>query len=327
MNSSAVDPSNNFIIRRGVEGSADDRNSNEYYERFHLNQYYNAVEDEQIYMDEYTTLLHRYTDFITNGNAMFSRMEQTLRENLGRTIVRQSFYYNSSHHIRREIPPPVAAPAAAAPTTHIAGVFPRLLSRYLNNELSREIRQPINNNNNNNIFSMLYAIPLADRGANANGGGPTNEQVLRATMNTTFGHIITPVNATCPISRDEFNDESEITMIRGCNHIFNRASLREWFVSHSTCPLCRGDIRQYRPAAMAAHLPEQPPPPPPPPRPSPPANLSIDRIDNDAITFSYDLPINYNNDQIYQDIVNTVNGITNRRGYNDERDDDIMDFD
>ena len=344
----SVDPSSNFVVRRGVGGRVgDDRNENEYYERFQLNQYYNAVEDEQIYMDEYTGLLHRYNEFITNGNAMFSRMEQTLRENLSRTLVRQSFYYNSSGMRARAssdtpaVTAPVAAPVAAAPVAAaptVADVFPRLLSRYLNNELSREARQPTQPTQptqpNNNIFSMLYTIPLeVRRTANQGGGGgsaATNEQIHRATMNTTFGNVLSPVNATCPISRDEFNDESEITMIRGCNHIFNRTSLREWFVNHSTCPMCRGDIREYRPPATptAAPLPEQRRQQQPPQRQNPPANLSIDRIDNNEFTFSYDLPVNYNNDQIYQDIVNTVNQMTNNHRRNDhDDDDDIMEVD
>jgi hypothetical protein len=268
-------------------------------------------------------------------------MEQTLRENLTRTIVRQSFYYNS-----RQVPyaaaapvpapAPAPAPAAPAPAPLIGGdTLPRLLSRYLHNELSRGAREPNNHaeHTNTNLFSMLYTVPI-ELGRNANGGGtaPTNEQIRWSTMNTVFGNILSPVNATCPISRDEFNDESEITMIRSCNHIFNRSSLREWFVNHSTCPMCRSDIREYAPAT-AAHLPErrrqqQPPPPP------PPANLSIDRIDDNEFTFSYDMPVGYNNDQIYQDIINTVNHMTNHRGYNNQRgsggggdDDDIMEVD
>ena len=369
---SATDPSSNFVIRRvNGGGVGDDRNADDFYERFHRNQYYNAVEDEQIYVDEYTNMIHQYNDFITNGNAMFSRMEQTLRENLTRTLVRQSFYYNSLHNQRHDrvslAQTPAAAAAAAAtaaptaatapasapnPSRPIADTLPRLLSRYLNTEIARDARQPINNNaNNNNIFSMLYTIPLevrtnaanaanAGSGIGAGGGGgsaATNDQIHRATMNTTFGNIISPVNATCPISRDEFNDESDITMIRGCNHIFNRTSLREWFVSHSTCPMCRHDIREYRPppTPTAAPLPErrrQQQPPQPPQQQHPPANLSIDRIDNNEFTFSYDLPVNYNNDQIYQDIVNTVNHMTNYRRHNDQHDDgdsddDIMEVD
>ncbi len=325
-----MDPSGNYIIRRGNA----ERIGEQYYEGFRLNQFYNAVEDEQIYMDEYTSLINNYNNFITNGNTMFSRMEQTLRENVTRTLVRQSFYYNGNNRptIASSVTDTTAAAAAAAPAPapapipiptpapRITEALPRLLSRYLNTEMSRDQRG--NLLDNANVFSMLYTIPLETR-TNGIGGAPTNHQIQQATVNNTFGNIVSPVNATCPISRDEFTDESEITMIRGCNHIFNQASLREWFVSHSTCPLCRGDIRQYRP------------PPTEPANPSssnhhlPPANLSIDRIDNNEFTFSYDLPVSYNSDQIYQDVINTVDNITNyRRNHgHDDDDDDIMEVD
>ena len=261
---------------------------------YHLTQFYNAVEDEQHYMNEYTTLLHRYNEFIVNGNAMFTRMEQTLRENLSRTLVRQSFYYHHSN----ELPPSVAAATG-------------LNSAPVPARERRPTRQPPRDNNiphlpagreiNNgieNLFSLLYTVPAAIR-ANPPGGAPTNEQIDQATLNTVFSHIVSPVNATCPISRDEFNDESEITLIRGCNHIFNRSSLREWFIRHSTCPLCRGDIRDYRPT-----------------------NLSIDSVGENHVTFSYDLPMNYENNQIYHDIVNTVNSLTNQNQYRYDGDDD-----
>ena len=368
------DPSNNLVQRRFNDRSTSD----EYYERFNRNQYYNAVEDEQIYMDEYTTLLHHYNDFIVTGNAMFSRMEQTLRENIARSHVRQSFYYHRYNDLIRArtqlplmqppvplntIPPSPAIPrspaAAAAPApapqreepirprdntspqpqlpsaNRLGEVFPRLLSRYFTSELNRESREI--NNNRENLFSMLYTVPVAIRTTGAVGGGggggaaatgaPTNDQINRATLNTLFSHIVSPVNATCPISRDEFNDDSEITMIRGCNHIFNRASLREWFVSHSTCPMCRSDIREYQ--APREQQPSQ----------SHQHNISIDRIDDNELTFSYDIPLQYNNDDIYRDIVNTITGMAqtahqNRNNNNHNHnhnhnhdDDDIMEVD
>lgn len=171
---------------------------------------------------------------------------------------------------------------------------------------------------------MLYTVPLEVRTNGGGGDAPTSDQIHRATLNTAFSHIISPVNSTCPISRDEFNDESEITLIRGCNHIFNRSSLREWFVSHSTCPMCRSDIREYRPPSSQ-----------PPTRflsGRRPANLSIDSVDDNHLTFSYDLPMNYNNNQIYEDIVNTVNemSITTNQAqyhYHEDDDDDIMEVD
>jgi hypothetical protein len=353
-----MDPSNNNtrLTIGGGGGSDGDRNGDNFYERFHMNQYYNAVEDEQTYMDEYTSLIHTYNDFIVNGNVMFSRMEQTLRDNLSRSLVRQTFYYHRFDDLRRargiQVAPSTsqfisassqlhapatataatatatAAPPTTAPATRIADVFPRLLSRYINTDISRELRQPIINQTDN-IISMLYTVPLNTQANGGGGGGgaaartssasaPTNDQIIRATQDTLFSHIISPVNATCPISRDEFNDESEITMLRGCNHIFNRASLREWFVSHSTCPLCRSDIRDYQPPSVPT---------------VPHRNMSIDSVDENHMTFSYDLPMNYTNNQIYHDIVNTVNELASAtpttptaRNYNQYHYDDDEQF-
>jgi hypothetical protein len=330
------------------------------HERFYLNQYYNAVEDEQLYMDEYTSLVQRYNDFIVNSNTLFTRMEMTLRENITRAVTRQTFYYRQSDYtyqreIRRAleyrrnhvdpavpaVPAPQTVPTVSTttpstplqpnqrPVQRIGDSLPRLVSRYIDTENSRQQRQ--------NIFSMLYTFPV-DLAAGARGahtessttGPPTNEQINRATLNTTFANILSPVNATCPISRDEFNDESEITMIRGCNHVFNRVCLREWFVNHPTCPLCRGDIRQYRPPSIQEPLSSQ----------SEsnrrentniPRNISIDSADRDHVTFSYDLPSHMNNEDMYRNLINTVtNMITTsqeNQNRNNEDDDDIMEVD
>ena len=316
----STDPSGNFISRRndGGGGRVDD-----YYERFHINQFYSAVEDEQQYMNEYATLIHRYNDFIVNGTAVFSRMEQTLRENLSRTVVRQSFYYHRFDELRdsrrvrgnetRQIPVPLSRPAASASAAS-AATIPVTETRY-GDIFSRLLSSSMGETN---ILPIIYTVPLGQRTTDRippltpapapAAGPPTNDQIGRATSNTVFGNIISPVNATCPISRDEFNDESEITMIRGCCHIFNRASLREWFVNHSTCPMCRRDIRLYRapvtpaPVAVAAATT--------PVAPLHRANMSIDSVDENHVTFSYDLPAHIADNQIYRDIMNTITGMT-----------------
>jgi hypothetical protein len=356
-------------------GGDSERYGATYRERFELNQYYNAVEDEQIYMDEYTTLSHRYNEFMMNANAMYMRMEQTLRESLTRAMVRQSFYY---HRVQENMaggggmgvgmgmgarhdavpaavaaavsavsapPQPIqSAPAVTGATARLGEVFPRLLSRYFSTELNRDAREA--NTGSRRVDAMLYTFPIP-RGGGGGGGGsgpprpgagaPTNDQIGRATLNTVFSNIISPVNATCPISRDEFDDNSEITMIRGCNHIFNRVSLREWFANHSTCPMCRCDIRLYDPSASVDRLLATP-------RPREPVvlqpdatNISIDRVDDDSITFSYDLPVEYSNEQIYNDIMNRVMGgrmpqtSPSRHDHGDDHggddDDDIMEVD
>lgn len=284
------------------------------YERFNVNQYYNAVEDEQLYMDEYTSLIQRYNEFIVNGTALYTRMEQTLRENISRAVQRQEYFYRHSDEIRRregrrlqqsqnpttsERRREVATTNSTTPMTQLRDIYPRLISRYIATDVARNHREP-----RPNLFSMLYTA--ANHPGNRNDGtGPTDEQITNATSNTEFGNIISPVNATCPISRDEFNDDSEITMIRGCNHIFNRESLREWFINHFTCPLCRFDIRQYRTSGSQIAQPSA----------IPVRNVSVDSMDDNHITFSYDIPNpNYSEDQMYRDIVNSIIGMTSEGG-------------
>ena len=393
-----MNPQSNPPPNRITDG---DRTSTRYYERFHLNQFYNAVEDEQLYTDEYTNMLHSYNEFIVNGNTMFTRMEQALRANLDRSIVRQSFYYHRYSDIRRirspdeaiyhftpvtapvaaPAPAPVAAPVAApapapAPAAPVAAApadasrrsrlgdaFGRMLSNYLtaeNNRNARENMYRVRNDDetgagtaNTNLFSMLYtyaqpivfgatATGAATATAAAERGPPSASTISRATLNTRYASIVSPVNSTCPISRDEFEDNSEITMIRGCNHIFNRASLREWFVNHSTCPMCRNDIHNYREepgigaSASASsdvsniysrimdnsrNF----------------TNMAINNVTNDSVTFSYDLPPmydRYNDEEIYRDILTAVAGTagtaaqapgtttttTNHRRYDDNGD-------
>ena len=387
-----MNPQSNPPPNRITDG---DRTSTRYYERFHLNQFYNAVEDEQLYTDEYTNMLHSYNEFVVNGNTMFTRMEQALRANLDRSIVRQSFYYHRYSEIRRIRSPdeaiynytpvtapvaaPVAAPApapapaapvAAAPAdasrrSRLGDAFGRMLSNYLtaeNNRNARENMYRVRNDDetgtgtgagtaNTNLFSMLYtyaqpivfgttATGAATAATAAERGPPSASTISRATLNTRYASIVSPVNTTCPISRDEFEDNSEITMIRGCNHIFNRASLREWFVNHSTCPMCRNDIHNYReePGIGASassdvsniysrimdnsrNF----------------TNMEINNVTNDSVTFSYDLPPmydRYNDEEIYRDILTAVAGTagtaaqapgtttttTNHRRYDDNGD-------
>ena len=54
-----------------------------------------------------------------------------------------------------------------------------------------------------------------------------------------------PVNTSCPISLEPFNDSSRVTIIRHCRHIFNTDNLSNWFRTNCRCPVCRYDIRDY----------------------------------------------------------------------------------
>ena len=74
---------------------------------------------------------------------------------------------------------------------------------------------------------------------------PTQTQIELATRNVRYCDIVTPINLSCPISLETFNDNDMVTVIRFCGHIFSTASLNTWFTTNCRCPVCRYDIRNY----------------------------------------------------------------------------------
>ena len=137
---------------------------------------------------------------------------------------------------------------------------PNLFRNRNRSRINRFVSQPISNNNNNinnnlrNSINRLFNLvnPLNDSFFDPVNIVPTQEQIQQSTRNLIYPNILNPINTSCPISLENFNDSSEVTMIIPCRHIFNKESLMEWFNSHTNCPVCRFDIRNYNPA-----LPEQ----------------------------------------------------------------------
>jgi hypothetical protein len=72
---------------------------------------------------------------------------------------------------------------------------------------------------------------------------PTNRQINDATRRLTFGNIANPVNTECIFTREEFARDSDVIQITHCSHNFTPDALSTWFIAHSTCPICRYDIR------------------------------------------------------------------------------------
>ena len=74
---------------------------------------------------------------------------------------------------------------------------------------------------------------------------PTQSQIEYATRRVVYCDIARPVNTSCPISMDEFNDNDMVTVIRHCGHTFHTEYLMNWFRTNCRCPVCRYDIRDY----------------------------------------------------------------------------------
>ena len=82
--------------------------------------------------------------------------------------------------------------------------------------------------------------------ANAN-VPPTNTEIGTAITCTTFGELseeIRSAQPTCPITHESFSLDTEVALVIGCQHVFNRAAAIRWLRSNGTCPVCRYDIRQ-----------------------------------------------------------------------------------
>jgi hypothetical protein len=74
---------------------------------------------------------------------------------------------------------------------------------------------------------------------------PTQTQIETATRRAMYCDIVSPINRSCPISLENFNDSDMVSVIRYCGHIFHTEHLNRWFARNCRCPVCRYDIRNY----------------------------------------------------------------------------------
>ena len=89
----------------------------------------------------------------------------------------------------------------------------------------RELSQLVN--------SFLESIPIV----------PSQQQINQAIRELNFSDIENPINTQCPISLVDFQPEQRVSQIIHCGHIIETQNLNQWFHLHSSCPICRVDIR------------------------------------------------------------------------------------
>ena len=54
------------------------------------------------------------------------------------------------------------------------------------------------------------------------------------------------LHRTCPITLEDFEPGESLTKINVCGHVFRTAALRNWFMRHHQCPVCRRNVRDVR---------------------------------------------------------------------------------
>jgi hypothetical protein len=102
--------------------------------------------------------------------------------------------------------------------------------------------ESLRSNSLNNLFSDAF---LNDTFQSYVEPRPTNQELQEAILNTTFGTIENPINTTCPITLDRFENDTNVSQIIPCGHIFDATCLNNWFQNNSRCPVCRYDIRRH----------------------------------------------------------------------------------
>lgn len=91
---------------------------------------------------------------------------------------------------------------------------------------------------NRNLFDIFFqAVEVR----------PTQAQIDNASRVIRYSDIVNPLSETCPISLERFNPNDEVRQILPCGHLFHQQEFQEWFQHNVRCPVCRYDIRNFRP--------------------------------------------------------------------------------
>ena len=94
--------------------------------------------------------------------------------------------------------------------------------------------QPLDTSRTSQFFYNLEPVPIV----------PNEAQIENSVIrNIRYGNVTNPINQSCPISTEPFNDNSIVSIIRNCRHVFNSNELSSWFQYNCICPVCRYDIR------------------------------------------------------------------------------------
>jgi len=92
-----------------------------------------------------------------------------------------------------------------------------------------------------NIYYRMEYIPIPD--LESVPVVASQDIINRNTRRVRFNEVTNPLNFDCPISLERFQDNSMVTQIIGCGHLFCNNQISRWFRTNVHCPVCRYDIR------------------------------------------------------------------------------------
>ncbi len=123
-----------------------------------------------------------------------------------------------------------------------------LLTTQANNNSNRLRRPRTTLTDRNRMFSLFIpnntttTTPISTNITN-NSSRLSLDFIQQNTTTNVFNRLENTINNTCPITRNEFNEDSIVTQINGCKHCFETVSINHWFLrGNTTCPTCRYDL-------------------------------------------------------------------------------------
>lgn len=97
------------------------------------------------------------------------------------------------------------------------------------------------------IISSIFGNLSDNVSFNVDDIGLSDQRINECTEIIKYSTVVNPSNYHCPISYVDFNDDTMVCQIKECKHIFDSESLKRWFASHTTCPVCRHELREPSP--------------------------------------------------------------------------------
>ena len=122
-----------------------------------------------------------------------------------------------------------------------------LLTTQANNNTNRLRRPRTTQTDRNRMFSLFIpnnttTTPISTNITN-NSSRLSLDFIQQNTTTNVFNRLENTINNTCPITRNEFTEDSIVTQINGCKHCFETVSINHWFLrGNTTCPTCRYDL-------------------------------------------------------------------------------------
>ena len=168
----------------------------------------------------------------TQSNRNPQNFNEDLNNNLGQNNynnIRSG--QNGRQNGRQNINPNIEFPSNNSRVVYIEGV-PYLL------DLTNFMR--LRNSNNTeitNLWRSFYENIAVS---------PSRAQIENSTRVLRFSEITDPINNSCPITLERFDENSRVTQFLHCGHIFTPSGINSWLNSNVRCPVCRHDIRDYR---------------------------------------------------------------------------------